>query len=476
MSTVGQRERESGRSAGPRPLRGLGRDYRKLWSASTISNLGDGLDSAAIPLLAETLTRDPMLFAGVAVAGRLPWLLFSLHAGVIADRVDRRRLMYVCNAVRFGLMALLGAAILLDGASIWLLYTVAIGLGTFEVLFDNAANAIMPAVVARDRLEKANGRLYAGEVVTNQFIGPALGAYLFGVAAALPILLDAGTFAVAAGLLVAMTGTYSQTHRRTRALTEDPHPTAAAAGDQGPTDPTAAAPTATTGRKRALPGLGEIREGISWLRNQRLLRTFALLTAAMNGATMMWYSVLALYVVGPESVLQLSETAFGLLFVSGATGSLLGSFGAERVASLLGRSTALRVSLLLVGAVPLSIGLTSNVYVYLVAQAVYGFAVVTWNVITISLRQRLVPDELLGRINSAFRFLGWGAMPIGGLVGGLTANAFGLRAPWFTSATVMALAAFAAFPIITARAVAAADAAGRADADAEPGRGASGGS
>lgn len=457
---MGQRDQQSGRAAGPGAGRGLGSNYRKLWTASTISNLGDGIDSAAIPLLAETLTRDPLLFAGVAIAGRLPWLLFSLHAGVIADRVDRRRLMYLCNVVRFGLMLLLGVAIMLDGASIWLLYLVAVGLGIFEVLFDNAANALMPAVVRRDQLEQANGRLFAGEVVSNQFVGPALGAWLFGLAAALPILLDAGTFAIAAGLLVAMTGTYSRAHRQTQAATGQDGAVAAAPGEGAPTDPSAASPTATTGGNRPA-ALTEIREGLQWLRRHRLLRTFAMLTAAMNGATMIWYSVLALYVVGEESVLGLSEAAFGLLFVSGATGSLLGGFGAQRSAKLLGRGQALRLSLALVGLVPLAIGLWDHVVVYLVAQALYGFAAVSWNVITISLRQRLVPDELLGRVNSVFRFLGWGAMPLGALVGGLTASVFGLRAPWFAAAGLMAVGVAVSFRVVTPAAV--------ADADAEAG-------
>ncbi|WP_165403972.1 MFS transporter [Egicoccus halophilus] len=441
----------------------LGANYRRLWVASTTSNLGDGMDSAALPLLAEALTRDPMLFAGVAIAGRLPWLLFSLYAGVIADRVDRRRLMYGCNAARFALMAAFGAAVVFDVATIWLLYAVSIGLGTFEVLFDNAASALMPAVVRSDQLEKANGRLFAGEIVTNQFVGPALGAWLFGIAAALPILLDAGTFAISAALIFAMTGTYSRDHRRSRKLSAAAEALEPDAGDLAPTEPSAAVPAATPtvpGRRGAV---AEIGEGLAWLRRHRLLWTFALLTAAMNGATMMGYAILGLFAVGEESVLQLGQASFGLLFVAGATGSLLGSFGAERIAGVLGRGVALRISLVAIGVVPLAIGLTGDVAVYLVAQALYGFAAVMWNVITISLRQRLVPDELLGRVNSVFRFLGWGAMPVGALVGGATAAAFGLRAPWLTAAGVMTVAVLLALPVLTPAAVAAADDEARSD-------------
>ena len=455
MTDVDQRARRAGEPPGVE--RGLGRNYRKLWTASTTSNLGDGIDSAAIPLLAEALTRHPLLFAGVAIAGRLPWLLFSLHAGVIADRVDRRRLMYLSNAARFVLMGVLGAAVILDVANIWLLYAVAIGLGTFEVLFDNAANALMPAVVRRDQLEKANGRLFAGEVVANQFVGPALGAWLFGITAALPILLDAGTFAVSAGLIFAMTGTYSRAHRRTKRLSAQAQAHAPADGEPVPGDPSPAGPAATVSPSGKPRSVAEIREGLAWLREHRLLRTFALLTAAMNGSTMAWYSILALYAVGTESVLGLEESAFGLLFVAGATGSLIGSVGAERVAARIGSCNALRTTLVAVGLAPLAVALTGNIVVYLLAQALYGFAAIMWNVITISLRQRLVPDELLGRVNSVFRFLGWGAMPFGALVGGVSASLFGLRAPWFVAAGVMAVAVVLAFPVVTARAVAAAE-------------------
>ena len=222
---------------------GLGGRFAKLWSASAVSNLGDGVDAVALPLLAESLTRDPLLFAGVAVAQRLPWLLFSLQAGAIADRVDRRRLMAIVNAARAGLLAVFGVAVLLDAASIWLLYGVGFLLGVAETLFDNAAQSILPALVPRPALERANGRLMAAETVTNQFVGPPLGGALFSVAAAAPILLDAGTFAVSAGLIAWISGVYV-TGRDT----------AAAAGPRP--------------RMRT-----EIAEGLRWLAGHRLLRT-----------------------------------------------------------------------------------------------------------------------------------------------------------------------------------------------------------
>ena len=442
--------------APPGPERPLGRNYVKLWTASTVSNLGDGIDTAALPLLAEALTRDPLLFAGVATANRLPWLLFSLHAGAIADRVDRRRLMVVSNAIRFVLMGGLGVAVLTDSASIWLLYVVALGLGTFEVLFDNAAQALMPSVVERQHLEKANGRLFAGEMVTNQFAGPPLGAFLFGIAAALPLLLDAGTFLISAGLIAAMTGDFRRRRRATPAidgeavtgpaeLAPGADPTASASGAGDP--PLVESPPAPTRMRH------EIAEGLRWLWQHRLLRTLAILLAAMNGTAGFGMAILALFAVGEESILQMSPFGWGFLLTAGAAGSFLGSFVAERVVARFGRAKALWVTLLAGVVVPAAIGVAESVWLVVAAQALFGLTAVIWNVITVSLRQTIIPDDLLGRVNSVYRFLGWGAIPVGTMLGGAIASAYGLRAPWLVAAVVMALAIFPAVGVINERTI-----------------------
>ncbi|MFA9432762.1 MFS transporter [Egicoccus sp. AB-alg2] len=468
--------------AAPPADRRLGRDYVKLWTASTVSNLGDGIDNAALPLLAEALTRDPLLFAGVATANRLPWLMFSLHAGAIADRVDRRKLMVVSNAVRFLLMGALGVAVLTGTASIWLLYVVALGLGTFEVLFDNAAQALMPAVVPREHLEKANGRLFAGEIVTNQFAGPPLGAFLFGVAAALPILLDAGTFLVSAALIAAMTGDFRRRRTVARGATEAAEaaevaePTWAADGEAvtSPTelapgaDPTAAVP-GTGDRLTSVPAPDatsapkmrhEIAEGLRWLWRHRLLRTLAILLAAMNGTAAFGMAILALFAVGEESVLGLSAFGWGLLLTAGAAGSFLGSLVAERVVARFGRARTLWATLVSAILVPAAIGVADTVWLVVAAQALFGLTAVLWNVITVSLRQSIIPDELLGRVNSVYRFLGWGAIPVGSMLGGAIASGFGLRAPWFAAAGVMVVALVAAVGVIDDRTIDEARAAG----------------
>lgn len=417
---------------------GLGRNYARLWTASVISNLGDGIDSTALPLLAAALTRDPLLVSGVAVAARLPWLVFALQAGAIADRVDRRRLMWRVNAVRFVLMGILGFAVLgaCSGSDcdpgtrtpmIVLLYAISFGLGIAETLFDNAAQAILPSMVARPRLEQANGRLFAGEIVTNQFVGPPLGGLIFPIAASLPFMLDAGTFALSAILIFTITGGYVA--KRPGANAAD-----AAAGE-------AAAP--------AVSMRTQIREGLAWLWDHRLLRMLAILLGFMNGTFMMGTAILVLYATGPDSILGLPEIGFGLLLTAAAIGSLLGSMTAGRVVARFGRGPALWFTLIGAVIVPLVIGLTSSAVVVGVASVLLGYAAVVWNVITVSLRQTIIPDELLGRVNSVYRFLGWGAMPIGSLLGGVLADGFGLRAPFIVAAGLMALVLVPAIPVIT---------------------------
>ncbi|MBW3618873.1 MAG: MFS transporter [Actinobacteria bacterium] len=424
----------------------LGSNYRKLWTASFISNLGDGIDAAALPLLAAALTRDPALFAGVAVAGRLPWLVFALQAGAIADRVDRRRLMATANVVRFGLMGVLGLAILGDWASIWLLYVVAFCLGIAETLFDNAAQAIMPSVVVRPQLERANGRLYAGEMVANQFLGPPLGGFLFAVAAAVPILLDAGTFLVAAGLIAWMTGSYAS--RRPAAasagpgVVADPDPTAPARDDD-------VAPGASVPRRRMRT---EIAEGLRWLWGHRLLRTLAILLGFMNGLSMMFFATFALFATDPD-ILGLGEIGFGFLLTAGAAGSVLASLVAGRIVERFGRGPVLWSTLLGSVAIPIATGASSDAFVVGALSAGFGFTAVIWNVVTVSLRQTIIPDDLLGRVNSVYRFVGWGSMPVGAFLGGVIASQFGLRAPWFVAGTVMALALVPAVRVISSRTI-----------------------
>jgi MFS family permease len=341
------------------------------------------------------------------VANRLPWLLFSLHAGAIADRVDRRRLMWTVNALRAVLVAALAVAVATDVANIWLLYGIGFGLGVSETVFDNASQAILPALVARDDLERANGRLVAGEIVTNQFLGPPLGGFLFGLAAALPIALNAGTFAISAGLIASLAG-FVATRR----------------------------PVAPTERRRMRT---DIAEGLRWLRDHRLLRSLAVLLGAMNFTSTMLFAVFPLYAVGEGSALGLSGFGFGVLLTTTAVGSTIGALLSARLVARFGRGPLLWTTLVTSVVVPVTIAATSDAVVVGAAFAVFGLSVVLWNVITVSLRQTIIPDRLLGRVNSVYRFLGWGSMPLGSLAGGAVAALWGVRTTFVLAGLLMAV-------------------------------------
>ena len=322
--------------------RPLGPDYRKLWTAAGISTLGDGVREAALPLLAASLTKDPGAVAAVAFAGRLPWLVFSLISGAVVDRVDRKRVMWLVDTVRALVVTGLAVAVVLDETSIALLAVVAFVLGTGETLFDNAAQSLMPALVARERLEEANSRLYIVQISAEEFVGPPLGSFLFAfAAAAAPFFVDAGSFFAAAGLVLAMAGTY-RPHRQV-----EEHP-----------------------RLRT-----EIADGLRWLWRHRLLRTLAVMLGVWNLLTT---ASAAVFVLFATEDLHVSKAGYGLLFSAGAVGSVVGGLIATRVSRRLGPGRALMTAVLMSGLLYFGVALTSNAYVVglLGALGSFLFAVV----------------------------------------------------------------------------------------------------
>jgi MFS family permease len=396
--------------------RRLGGNFARLWTAGAVSNLGDGVVLAAMPLLAASLSRSPTVVALVAAAGSLPWLLFSLVGGAIADRTDRRRTMSIVDGMRFVAMGALGIALLTDAESIVLLVIVAFALGMAETVFDNASQAILPSVVHADALETANGRLEGAQIVTNQFVGPPLGAWLFGLAAAAPFFLDAGSFAFAAVLVLTLRGSF----RPERTVAD------------------------TTMR-------ADIAEGVRWLTRHRVLRSLAIALGIINFVGMAAMTILVLY---SQEILHLTDTQYGLLLTAEAAGAVLGSLVASRVSARLGPGTALTLAIVVsAGSFFVPVFWAQPVAVA-ASLAIGAFGGLVWNVITVSPRQSLVPDELLGRVNSAYRLVGWGTMPLGALAGGIVADAFGLRAPFLVAGVVALLLAVWLGPTVTNRGIA----------------------
>jgi len=327
----------------------------------------------------------------------------------------------VARGVLVGVIAVTAAS---GTAQIWSLYVVAFALGVAETLFDNAAQSMLPSIVAPDLLELANGRQYAAEVVANSFAGPPVGGLLFAAAVSLPFWADAASFFVSAALIASLVGSFRPT------LTAEQ----------------AAAP------RRSIRA--DIAEGLHWLRRHRVLRTLALLLGTLNFCGNM---ALATFVLFAQEELGLDDKGYGLLLAGMAVGGVIGGLVGARVAGALGPARSLHLSILLNGLCPMAIGLLSSAWAVAAVALAEGVFTVVWNVITVSLRQRIIPDHLLGRVNSAYRFVGWGASPLGALAGGLLANAFGLRAPFFIAGAISLLALVPATIILTPGALAAAD-------------------
>jgi MFS family permease len=398
----------------------LGASYWKLWTSSGLSNLADGVFKIALPLLAIQLTQSPTLVAGLTVAATLPWLLFALTAGALADRLDRRKLMLWANLSRALLPAVLAAVILLDFGSIWALYIVALMVGVAETLYDTSAQSIMPQMVHRDQLSRANGRLYAVELTANQFIGPPLGGLLVAIGVVAGLAVPAALWLAAVGGLLLIPGAFRMEREQKTTLRFD------------------------------------IGEGLRFLWNQKILRTLAVMTGVFNFASSAAFAVLVLFAVGPASEMKLSEVGFGLLLTASALGAFVGSFISEWVEARLGRSKSLTLTVFGVALFVGAPALTDNPYVLAPILFVGGILIVLWNVITVSLRQRITPNRLLGRINSAYRLLAWGTMPLGAAAGGLLAQWLGLQV-MFAIMGMLTLALLGMMPILTDKAIAAAD-------------------
>ncbi len=392
----------------------LGRAYARLWSATLLSNLGDGIRVAALPLLVASITADPVVVAGVAVAGQLPWLLFGLFAGVIVDRTDQRRLAVLVDAVRAVALAALVVAAATGAVTVALVYVVAFVCGAGETFRDTATATLLPPLVKDADLERANGHLVNAEVAGNELVGPPLGGYLFGVALVLPFAVNGGTLALAAVLILSLPAVFAPRPRDSR---QDP----------------------PKGRLWS-----EALAGLRWMARDRRLRALVILGGMFAMVDSAWFAVLVLYV---EQVLHLPPVAYGVLLGVGAVGGLAGGFLAARITRLIGSGAALTACLAaaaagqtMLGAIPSAVAAAAGL---MITSGAFG----VWAVVARTLRQRITPRELLGRVSSASMTLMMVAAPLGALGGGLVAAGFGLRAPILLGVPFLAVGAFAAFAV-----------------------------
>ena len=419
----------------------LGKNYWRLWVAHAVSNLGDGISQVAYPWLASAVTRSPLLIAAVAVASRLPWLVFTLPAGVITDRFDRRKIIIAMDITRAFLALLVAVAVTfevdnlpaldtvgsgIDLATNWFLYTVlivtALLFGCAEVLRDNSAQTFLPEVVEADQLESANGKLWSVEFVTNSFVGPSLVSFLIGIFVFLPFYFDTATFFVSAALIATLA--------------------------------TIARPVKPQAEKKALNFRAEIKEGFTWLWKHELLRPMAIILGCLNGLGAI---TAATFILFAQEILDTSVFIFAILGTAGAIGGTVGGILGPKISAKLGSGPSLYLTLLSAPVITLIIGLTSSWQLFWALTAIGTCFAVLWNVITVSLRQSIIPSHLLGRVNSVYRFFAWGSLPIGTLIGGalvdlvqLTGDReFALRLPYLLVTVAGLLLFFFAAPRLT---------------------------
>ena len=370
---------------------------QRFIAASGMTNLADGIAVVAWGWVASLLTRDALLVALVPVALRLPWAVLALPAGLVTDRVDRRRLILAMDGLR-------ATAFLAAGLSLWAALPLAVApsggvsnpglyvalllsalvVGGAEVFRDNAAQTMLPALVPSAQLERANGQLWSAELLTNALIGPALGAFLIGLWLPLAFGLNAVAYGMAMLLVAGLAGQFRAVRAERRGW-------------------------------RA-----ELGEGFTFLRGVPLLKTLAWTTGFWN----LFHQMIVIGVVlHAQENLGLSAQAYGLTLAGGAVGGIAGSLLGERIGRALGPTRTMQWMLAASGPCFIGMALAPGAWTLGACFAAMEFTGFVWNVVSVSTRQRMIPDALLGRVNSLYRLLAWGMMPLGLVLSGLVVSA-----------------------------------------------------
>ena len=403
----------AGSPAATRP-RGLGGAFANLVTANLCSSLGDGIARIASPLLAARLTDDPLLISGIAIMAMLPWLLFAIPAGIVIDRIDRRHALALANGVRTALAGALVVLVAVDALTIWWLYAVVFVYGAFETVYDGAIRAVVPSIVGRVDLHRANSRIEAGELVVQNFAAAPLTSALFAVAVLIPLGVNAAAYAAAGVLAFFLPAAAAGAHRT-----------------GPPADP--------------VPWHRQLVDGYRFIVANRMLRTLWLLSTFVGLCISAGMATWVLFVLDR---LEVPEAWFGAFMLAGAVGGILGTVvvGPSKRALRSGRVMAVAnlvtaLCFVVVGAVP-------TVWVAVLGLAVTSGAITVWNVLVMSLRQSIIPSRLLGRVHGTWRTLLWGATPVGSLLGGLLARV-DLRAPLVIGGALATVAALVWFRFVS---------------------------
>lgn len=387
----------------------LGHDFSRIWSASLITNLVDGVLRLAAPLLAVSLTEDPILIGALTALGLLPWLFFAIPIGAIVDRVDRRKALVLGNSLRAVIALFIAFAVSQGFINIWLLLISVFFFGICEVLVDTTSQAVLPQILDKSNYERGNSRLQISEVIVSGFAGAPLSGLLYAVSIALPFFFSTTGF-ILAGLLILLFPFEREINVRKE-------------GDAG---------QAKLGLK------GDIKFALNYLYQDKQIFSIVVITTLLGFFYSLSNAIAPLFIL---KVLNVSPALFGVVLAIQGVGALAGSIAAPMVSKYLGRGKALAINVFFASLLVIFIGLSPNAYFFVAVSVLIGFTISVWNILLMSLYQSLIPPELYGRIHGARRTIVWGLMPIGALLGGVIARG-GLRLPFLIGGSIATLIAF----------------------------------
>ncbi|MGN6576948.1 MAG: MFS transporter [Nocardioides sp.] len=371
----------------------LGRNFRWLFASSSVSNVADGIMLAAGPLLVASVTRDPFAVAMAVFLQQLPWLLFGVAAGALIDRVDRRLLTVTVDLCRATVLGLLALSVATGVVEVWIVLLAMFLLGTAETFADNASSTLVATAVPKEHLGVANSRFFGVAILGNQLAGPPIGAFLFATGSAIPFGVNAVCFLLAAVLISRL---------RLPATVREP-----------------------SGRSMR----HDVAEGMRWLWGHAPVRTLALTLTAFNVTFGAAFSVYVLYA---HERLGLGEVGFGLLMTVGALGSLVGTTAYQWLEQRFSMAQLMRIGLVVETITHLVLALTSTAWVAGLMMAIFGVHAMVWGSTSTTVRQRAVPEHLLGRVTSVYLIGSVGGLALGSLIGGAIAQQWGVLAPfWF---------------------------------------------
>ncbi|MEJ8545581.1 MFS transporter [Brevibacillus borstelensis] len=379
----------------------LGASFRRLFAVISMTSLGDGLTFNALPWLAATITSNAMFISLVSVCFRLPWLLLSLPFGVIIDRFPRNVLMIISSTIRAITISILAFATIGGWVSLPLLIIVTFLFGAAKVMFDSTIQTVVPIIVEKQQLERANGLFSTAQLITSDILGGALAGMLIMIGLPLPFVIDAVTSTCSIPLLKALRGSDQIVEKR-----------------------------------KHLSFRSDIMEGIRLVKNSSLLRALAIFSIGMTGP---FSSITAVQIFFMKEVLNLNALGFGVLISVATIGSILGGQFVSKIKNKIGTRNSILLAIAVMGLGYGCTGLSSHWAIVGVLYTISAFFVVVWNIISVSIRQRLVPNELLGRVNGVFRFLSLGISSIGAFLGGalvsggelLVGREWSVRLPYF---------------------------------------------